>query len=328
MKINDRIYGRIEIDNPLILELIASNPFQRLKKLNQYGGVNLVYPSKYQVSRFEHSIGVWHILKTLGASLEVQAAGLLHDIGHTAFSHMVDMALQNTRENFHELNIHRIKNFNQLMNILKKYHLSLKKIDDYREVKRSLPDIGADRLDYAVRDYVGATGQNRSLGKKVIKSIKLMDHNIVFSDLSVAKMYAITGLRAMWHVVYEPKVAVVYQAIVEIIRRGFGEKWLSENDLFEDDKTVLKIILNNKSRLDTKYINIFTKRFSVKEGTAVDFDFHHTKNKIRYFDPLILWKGIKKHLSEVDKTFSKQLKNYLKIFESRKKGTYYKVTFS
>lgn len=328
MKINDRIYGKIEIHDPVIVELISSHPFQRLKRLNQYGGVNFIYPTKYQVSRFEHSIGVWYILKTLGARLEVQAAGLLHDIGHTAFSHMVDMALQSTTENFHELNVHKIKYFGEMMNILKKHNISLKKIDEYREIKRTLPDIGADRLDYAVRDYVGAIGKNSSLGEKVIKSISLIDEDIVFTDLKVARMYAISGLKAMWFVIYEPKVAVVYQALAEIIRQGFEEGWLKEDDLFEDDKIVLQIILKHQSNLNIKYVKIFTKPYLVKEGTATDFDFHHIKHKVRYFDPLVLDKGQKNHLSSVDKIFSEQLKYHLKIFESRKKGTYYKVIYS
>jgi len=79
MNFNDRIFGEIKIDDQLILDLINTPSFQRLKRINQYGGVNLIYPT-YQVSRFEHSIGVWWILKSLNTGVEIQVAGLLHDI--------------------------------------------------------------------------------------------------------------------------------------------------------------------------------------------------------------------------------------------------------
>lgn len=93
MKIHDRLYNEITVDDPIIESLINTKPFQRLKEINQYGGVNFFFPDRYQVSRYQHSLGVYHVLKGIGADLDVQVAGLLHDIGHTAFSHMYDMAL-------------------------------------------------------------------------------------------------------------------------------------------------------------------------------------------------------------------------------------------
>ena len=53
-------------------------------------------------SRFEHSLGVCHLIKILNGSQKEQIAGLLHDIPHTAFSHVIDYVLENKGENFHE----------------------------------------------------------------------------------------------------------------------------------------------------------------------------------------------------------------------------------
>lgn len=39
MKLEDRLYGSLEIDNPLIIELINSKPVQRLKGITQSGYV-------------------------------------------------------------------------------------------------------------------------------------------------------------------------------------------------------------------------------------------------------------------------------------------------
>ena len=42
---------------------------------------------------FEHSLGVYLLLRRLGADRREQVAGLLHDISHTAFSHAVDFLI-------------------------------------------------------------------------------------------------------------------------------------------------------------------------------------------------------------------------------------------
>lgn len=39
---------------------------------------------------YDHSMGVFVILRARGAPLEEQIAGLLHDVSHTAFSHVGD----------------------------------------------------------------------------------------------------------------------------------------------------------------------------------------------------------------------------------------------
>jgi hypothetical protein len=42
------------------------------------------------ITRFEHSVGVMILVRELGASLTEQIAALLHDVSHTAFSHVID----------------------------------------------------------------------------------------------------------------------------------------------------------------------------------------------------------------------------------------------
>ena len=327
MKIQDRIYGEIEIEDPVILELIGSRPFQRLKRVNQYGGVDLVFPGRYQVTRFEHSVGVWYILKTVGANREVQIAGLLHDLGHTAFSHMVDMALASSGEDFHEKNIGLIDGLDEVTRILKANRIELKDADDYPEIKKSLPDVGADRIDYGVRDYVGATNLRHELGRKVISSIKLEGRDIVFTDIEVAREYALTGLEAMWLCIYEPSVACVYQALTEIIREGVKSKWIKEKDLFKDDATLFEVIKNHRGSLPETHYKIFTDPFTVREVGEADSDFKHIKLKVRYFDPSVRLPDGLKRLSAVDGEFREKLEPMKRKFEERKKGKFFKVIF-
>src|SRR4030042_1344956 len=89
MIINDSVYGSIILDDPVLLELIRSPSVQRLKDISQYGIPDPYYHMK-NFSRYEHSLGVMVLLRNLAASVEEQVAGLLHDVSHLAFSHVID----------------------------------------------------------------------------------------------------------------------------------------------------------------------------------------------------------------------------------------------
>jgi HD superfamily phosphohydrolase len=86
--IYDEHYGEYEIEDVLI-ELLHTKPVQRLKKVHQAGAAYLVN-NEWNTTRYEHSIGTMLLVKKLGGTVEEQIASLLHDISHTAFSHVVD----------------------------------------------------------------------------------------------------------------------------------------------------------------------------------------------------------------------------------------------
>ncbi|KAM3871742.1 deoxynucleoside triphosphate triphosphohydrolase SAMHD1 [Diretmus argenteus] len=100
---NDPIHGHVEMD-PLLIKIIDTPQFQRLRYIKQLGGAYYVFPGACH-NRFEHSIGVGHLAGQLVKALNerqpelhisrrdilcVQIAGLCHDLGHGPFSHMYD----------------------------------------------------------------------------------------------------------------------------------------------------------------------------------------------------------------------------------------------
>ncbi|XP_054398213.1 deoxynucleoside triphosphate triphosphohydrolase SAMHD1 isoform X2 [Pongo abelii] len=101
--INDPIHGHIEL-HPLLVRIIDTPQFQRLRYIKQLGGGYYVFPGASH-NRFEHSLGVGYLagclVRALGEKqpelqiserdiLCVQIAGLCHDLGHGPFSHMFD----------------------------------------------------------------------------------------------------------------------------------------------------------------------------------------------------------------------------------------------
>ncbi|EHB05439.1 SAM domain and HD domain-containing protein 1 [Heterocephalus glaber] len=101
--INDPIHGHIEL-HPLLMRIIDTPQFQRLRYIKQLGGGYYVFPGASH-NRFEHSLGVGYLAGCLVRELCekqpelqiserdvlcVQIAGLCHDLGHGPFSHMFD----------------------------------------------------------------------------------------------------------------------------------------------------------------------------------------------------------------------------------------------
>ncbi|WP_440952782.1 HD domain-containing protein [Methanococcoides sp. FTZ1] len=98
--VHDPVHGTI-ILSELEQLLIDTPQFQRLRGIQQLGLADVVFPGANH-TRFEHSVGTMHTASLLGNYLELdddsilklRLAGLLHDAGHSAFSHAVESVLK------------------------------------------------------------------------------------------------------------------------------------------------------------------------------------------------------------------------------------------
>lgn len=105
--INDPVYGLIYIRTPLLFDIIEHPLFQRLRRIKQTGLTHLVYPGA-QHTRFHHALGAMHLMgmaidelrsKQVDISEAEEEAALiavlLHDIGHSPYSHALEGMLIN-----------------------------------------------------------------------------------------------------------------------------------------------------------------------------------------------------------------------------------------
>ena len=153
MKYSDKIYGEFELSG-VIEELIETKVFQRLKKIHQGGAIILVNPIMNH-TRFDHSIGVMCLIRKLGGDITEQIAGLIHDISHTAFSHLIDYVLENEQEDYHEERFGEILQDEELTNVLTKNGFDptmFLDIEQFKLLEYPLPNLSADRIDYTLRD--------------------------------------------------------------------------------------------------------------------------------------------------------------------------------
>jgi uncharacterized protein len=100
---HDPLHGAIRLDGAdpaeaLVIDLIDTAPFQRLRRVRQLGPAFLTFHGA-ESSRFTHSLGVLHLARLALGQLErrnpalaehravLYAAALLHDVGHAPLSH-------------------------------------------------------------------------------------------------------------------------------------------------------------------------------------------------------------------------------------------------
>ena len=95
-----------------IARLIDTREFQRLRNIQQLATCHYVFPAATH-NRFSHSLGAYHLARTLCEHLSevqpgiisdddaelVSIAALLHDIGHPPFGHAGEDALSSSMKN-------------------------------------------------------------------------------------------------------------------------------------------------------------------------------------------------------------------------------------
>lgn len=230
-------YGPIEVEEPVLLELIESKAMQRLKHLRQYGHFYYVFNSA-EYSRYDHCLGVWAILRLHGCSLKEQIAGLLHDISHTTFSHTSDWMFKriHAEEGYADyIHVDFLQRYG-IAEILQKYGMEAKEFavssSVFPALEQSCPHLCADRIDYNVQGayHEGIISQEEA--RDLIDSLQFLDGKWVCSSPELMKKVCMCSLmlnKTLWSGVPQ---YVSHQGLAKALHRGIEIGLLSLDDLY------------------------------------------------------------------------------------------------
>jgi len=310
MIIEDGVYGKFEVTEPVLAELIESAPVQRLRRIGQAGASKYVFPNR-DVTRYEHSVGVMLLLRMLGASVEEQIAGLLHDVCHTAFSHVVDVVYSNEENDYHERFKEKVIYQSEIPLILKKYGYNTGDILDERRfglLERKIPELCADRIDYSLRDFLRFYGNKRRIGR-LVKSLRAKGGGIVFADEIAAEDFAFLFLELDERIYANPLECAFYFVLADALKIALSERIISEQDFFSDDEVVMRKLRESQKPKIMERLALLRSDLRI-EISPKGYDYF-VKPKIRYVDPgFIAKKGGIRRVSEVSQKFAKRLEGH------------------
>ena len=198
----DPVHDYIHVNDQLIMDLINSREFQRLRRIKQLGTAQYTFHGA-EHSRFSHSLGVYELTRKMINNFQrhysdvwddqyrlvTLCAALLHDIGHGPFSHTfekvfdtdheqftIDIILQEGTEVHHILRQVSDDFPNQVASVITGEH------PNPQVVQLISSQIDADRMDYLLRDayFTGATYGAFDLAR-IMRVMKPYEGGIAFS---------------------------------------------------------------------------------------------------------------------------------------------------
>ena len=280
--IRDPIHDYIELDD-LALALIETPQVQRLRRIRQLGFSNLVYPGANH-TRFEHSLGVYHLAKHLVKQVDEQqrnellAAALLHDIGHGPFSHATeDLIMRYTRKS-HE-DIEEFLRKGEISDVLKDYSLSPSAIAEHIRGETDPgqiihSEIDVDRMDYLVRDahYTGvAFGLIDHV--RLIHELKFNENRLVLNIRGLQAAESLLVSRFLMHpTVYFHHVSRIAESMCENAAQYMIEGGLDPKLFRRMDDCTFMMEMKNSGGYASEIAERLDNRRLFKRALYTDFD--------------------------------------------------------
>ena len=262
--INDPIYGFVQIEKGIFLDLIEHPFFQRLRRISQLGLSYLVYPGAYH-TRFHHAIGCFFLMNkaidqirkkghkiTVKEAEAVCIAILLHDIGHGPFSHTLEKSIVN-HINHEMLSLLFMEELNRQFKGKLTLAIQIFK-DKYK--KRFLhqlvsSQLDMDRLDYLKRDSFYSGVQEGVIGtERIINMLNVVDDNLVIEEKGIYSIekFLIARRLMYWQVYLHKTVLSAENTLIKTLKRA-KELIKERKDIFTTPP-LLFFLKNNFTKKD------------------------------------------------------------------------------
>lgn len=292
--INDPVYGFITIPFDLVFDLMEHPFFQRLRRIRQLGLTHYVYPGALH-TRFHHALGAMHlmvlaieVIRSKGHTItdeEAEAACcaiLLHDVGHSPFSHALENSLVKgiPHEQMGVLMMHELnKTFDGRLQ---------KAIDIFNDhyPKKFLHQLisgqlDMDRLDYLMRDsfYTGVSEGVISFDR-IIKMLNVFNDELVIDIKGIYSIEKFIVARRLmyWQVYLHKTVLSAENQLINVLKRAKhlaqkGEKLFATpalNLFLKEDFTELNFRKNPDLLMDYAWLDDYDVFTSIKVWSKHD----------------------------------------------------------
>ncbi|CAN5555154.1 HD domain-containing protein [soil metagenome] len=272
------------------MRLIDTAEFQRLRRIKQLGLAHFAYQAA-EHSRFTHSLGALHLATRILAKLElsyeisdeakiaVRCAALLHDIGHGAFSHVIETVLHFHHENFTIEAV--LSNDTEVGQVLREFAPELPENvaaiirGDFRPTALARlvsSQLDVDRMDYLLRDSL-MTGAKYGIYdlEWIIKSLEIDEENDRIY-VSARGIYAVEDyLQARYYmfrqVYFHRTLRAAETVLRSLISRALHlfadgkDVWFARNTPFEKILKGEKLLLKEHLELDDSDVMFHIKQW-------------------------------------------------------------------
>ena len=234
--IKDSVHGDVFIST-VAGALLDTPTLQRLRRVAQTSFSNMMYPGANH-TRFEHSVGTYYLMsrgcffnnleKREGSGLVI--AALLHDIGHSAFSHALEGTMEKHTGKDHEVQTVEKIIHGEIAEVLDAKGIEPRDVADiYNSPKGKaiLGYLGTDKMDYLLRDsYYTGVAYGSVDADRILRKIEISDDGIALEAKGVSAAEGMLMARfLMYPNVYFHPVAtsaemMISRAAEESIRTG------------------------------------------------------------------------------------------------------------
>ncbi|MCK5786236.1 MAG: HD domain-containing protein [Candidatus Sabulitectum sp.] len=324
MYIREPVLGTIRLSR-LQEELLKTVEVQRLSFIHQLGTTFQSYPGAHCM-RLAHALGVSHLAGRIAGHLSdrspeeykdisgttrdmVEAAGLLHDIGHTPWSHTLEpLYIELTGGDHMDLvadmvtgrTVMPVRGAGKIPEILRKHEIDPEDVADLitgRYTKQEFVqqmifgEVDADMLDYLQRDfYFTGVAFGHIEVDRIISIMAIKNGKLVFlkKGLNAIRDFLLARLQMYSSVYLHRKTRIVDKMLLSTARKSIIELKEIDDFMFMTDDEILSFL--EKGSADpwvremawrVKYRQgIFTQVFRIDAVTTSEND-NHFLNSLR-----------------------------------------------
>ncbi|WP_461240706.1 HD domain-containing protein [Paucilactobacillus sp. N302-9] len=280
----DPIHNYIYVDNQIILDLINTPEFQRLRRIKQLGTASLIFHGA-EHTRFGHCLGVYEITRRICNLFQrnyptkeahdglwddsqrpvALCAALLHDIGHGPYSHTFEHIFKTNHEQITtqiitspETNIYKV-----LARVSPEFPKQVASVIDHTYENQQViqlisSQIDADRMDYLLRDayYTGTNYGNFDL-ERILRVMRPYEDGITFeiAGMHAVEDYILSRFQMYMQVYFHPVSRSMESILNHLLQRA---DFLYKNGA--DDGTFTPHML----------MPFFNNRFKLSDYLALD----------------------------------------------------------